>query len=345
MLAPLSHTLVTLSADGLRGAESHLLRETFEDKVIDMRNHAGLAMIAAILMTNLALASATLAEERLPWEPRAEAPPPANEDPYAPGARSYQGRQEPPPADPRERTETRYRPDQRYASPPPEYRPREDPRSYREPAYGDRTYRERDDDYRRARPYDQPEERYQSPPQASASYDRGRYYRPPHRDYNRRTYSQSEIVSAGHRFFGKLSKGLAQAIEYAFRSQGRPTGYILGEDAGGAFIAGLRYGEGYLHTKFGDRRKVFWQGPSIGYDFGGEGSRTMVLVYSLTHPGQIYRRFGGVQGSAYVVGGASLQILKAGHVTLAPIRTGVGLRLGANVGYLKYTRRPTWNPF
>ena len=120
---------------------------------------------------------------------------------------------------------------------------------------------------------------------------------------------------------------------------------FLGEDAGGAFIAGLRYGEGRLYTKFGRSRKVFWQGPSIGYDFGGEGTRTMVLVYNLRHPADVYRRFGGVQGSAYVIGGASVQLLKNGPVTLAPIRTGVGLRLGANIGYLKYTSQPTWNPF
>jgi len=158
-------------------------------------------------------------------------------------------------------------------------------------------------------------------------------------------YSESEIVDAGHQFFGKVSQGLAKAIETLFRKQGRPTGYILGQDAGGAFIAGLRYGEGYLYTKSGQRRRIFWQGPSLGYDFGGEGSRTMVLVYNLKHPSQIYRRFAGVQGSAYMVGGVGVQLLRHNHITLAPIRAGVGLRFGANIGYLKYTRRSTWNPF
>ena len=179
---------------------------------------------------------------------------------------------------------------------------------------------------------------------SSQDYRQNNYVESPEFDDNR-YYSESEVIEAGHAFFGELSKGLAKAIETVFRRQGRPTGYILGEDAGGAFVAGLRYGEGYLHTKSGERRKVFWQGPSVGYDFGGEGSRTMVLVYRLERPGQLYRRFAGVQGSAYVVGGAGVQILKSGNIVLAPIRTGVGLRFGANIGYLKYTPRPTWNPF
>jgi len=159
------------------------------------------------------------------------------------------------------------------------------------------------------------------------------------------TYSQSEVIAAGHRFFGSISQGLAGGIEYAFQSQGRPNGYILGEDAGGAFVAGLRYGEGTLYTKDVGNHRVYWQGPSLGYDFGGEGSKTMVLVYNLRDPSEIYARFGGVQGAAYLVGGVSVQFQVHEHVTLAVIRSGVGLRLGANVGYLKYTRTPTWNPF
>lgn len=159
------------------------------------------------------------------------------------------------------------------------------------------------------------------------------------------SYSQNEIVDAGGRFFGSVSKGLASVIEYAFQSQGRPNGYILGEDAGGAFVAGLRYGRGTLYTKDAGSHPVFWQGPSVGYDFGGEGSKTMVLVYNLRDPAQIYERYAGVQGSAYIVGGVGIQFQTHDNVTLAPIRSGIGLRLGANVGYLKYTRSPTWNPF
>ena len=159
------------------------------------------------------------------------------------------------------------------------------------------------------------------------------------------SYSQNEIKDAGHRFFGSISQGLASVIEYAFQTSGRPNGYILGEDAGGAFVAGLRYGEGRLYTRDAGVHRVYWQGPSVGYDFGGEGSKAMILVYNLRDPSDIYHRFGGVQGSAYVVGGVSIQFQKYGDVVLAPIRSGVGLRLGANVGYLKYTRAPTWNPF
>ena len=134
-------------------------------------------------------------------------------------------------------------------------------------------------------------------------------------------------------------------IEHAFAKSGRPNGYILGEEAGGAFIAGLLYGEGRLYTKNAGQHKVYWQGPSIGYDFGADGSKTMILVYNLRGIDDMFHRFGGVGGSAYLVGGVGMTLQKYNHVTLAPIRSGVGLRLGANVGYLKYSRRPTWNPF
>ena len=212
-------------------------------------------------------------------------------------------------------------------------------------------YRE-DDNYRR---YDDGHAAVSPPPRGpddSAGY--GEPYHPPGEPHDggphdgpprEGTYSQNEVLEAGHRFFGSISKGLADVVEYAFRKSGRPNGYILGEDAGGAFIAGLRYGEGTLYTKDAGVHKVYWQGPSIGYDFGGEGSRTMVLVYNLRDPFQIFNRYAGVQGSAYFVGGVGIQYQTHGNVTLAPIRAGVGLRLGANVGYLKYTRSPTWNPF
>lgn len=159
------------------------------------------------------------------------------------------------------------------------------------------------------------------------------------------TFSADEIKGAGHRFFGKVSVGFAKAVEYAFQKSGRPNGYILGEEAGGAFVAGLRYGEGILHTKDTSQYHVFWQGPSIGYDFGAAGSKTMVLVYNLRNPGEIYNTFAGVDGSAYFIGGVGVTYLARDDLVLAPIRSGVGLRLGANIGYLKYTRRPTWNPF
>ena len=159
------------------------------------------------------------------------------------------------------------------------------------------------------------------------------------------TYGPDDITRAGHRFFGRITTDLASVIEYAFRSNGRPNGYILGEEGGGAFVAGLRYGEGALYTKNAGNRKVYWQGPSIGYDFGGEGSKTMILVYNLHSPEDVYYDYVGVGGQAYIVGGAGMTYLKSGQVTMAPIRSGVGLRRGANIGYLKFTRVPTWNPF
>lgn len=208
------------------------------------------------------------------------------------------------------------------------------------PAY-DRNYDERTDDASRDR-YDERYDRDRGPYRESPPPYREDYAGP---ERSAPTYSQGEILDAGHSFFGSVSKGLASVVEYAFRSQGAPTGYILGEDAGGAFVAGLRYGEGTLYSRRYPPRKVYWQGPSLGYDFGAEGSKTMVLVYNMEHPSQIYHRFAGVQGSAYLVGGVSIQFQKRDDVTLAPIRSGLGVRLGANVGYLKYTETPTWNPF
>ena len=158
-------------------------------------------------------------------------------------------------------------------------------------------------------------------------------------------FSVSEISDAGGRFFGTISMGLGKVIEYTFQKAGRPNGYILGEEAGGAFVAGLRYGEGTLYTKDYGEHKIYWQGPSIGYDFGAEGSKTMVLVYNLHNINQMYQSYGGIDGSAYFIGGVGVTFQTRDNVTLAPIRSGVGLRLGANVGYLKYTREPTWNPF
>jgi hypothetical protein len=169
------------------------------------------------------------------------------------------------------------------------------------------------------------------------------HYGPP--DVDERTYSSNEILDAGRRFFGTVSRGLASVVEYAFRKQGRPNGYILGEGAGGAFVAGVRYGEGTLYTKGFRPYKIYWQGPSIGYDFGAEGSKTLTLVYNLADPEQMFHRFAGVDGSAYFVGGAGITFQQHDDVILAPIRSGVGLRFGANVGYLKYTPYPTWNPF
>ncbi|MCM2473267.1 DUF1134 domain-containing protein [Rhizobium sp. CG5] len=158
-------------------------------------------------------------------------------------------------------------------------------------------------------------------------------------------YSVQEVVDAGHGFFGSTSGALAKVLEKAFQQYGLPNGYILGQEGSGAFIAGLTYGEGILYTKNAGQHEVFWQGPSLGIDYGGNGTRSMMLVYNLPAVDTLFTRFGGVSGSAYVVAGVGMTVLKSNDVLLVPIRTGVGARLGVNVGYLKLTRAPTWNPF
>ena len=157
-------------------------------------------------------------------------------------------------------------------------------------------------------------------------------------------FTANELVNSGHQFFGSVSRGLAQVIEKAVSQWGLPNGYVLGEEAGGAVVAGLRYGDGVLYTKNAGDLKVYWQGPSVGWDFGGDGARTMMLVYNLPSTEGIYERFGGVAGSAYFIGGFGMTALTNANVVVVPIRAGVGLRLGANVGYLKFTPKPTWNP-
>jgi len=159
------------------------------------------------------------------------------------------------------------------------------------------------------------------------------------------TYTSQEIIDKGHKVFGRTTKEVASVVEYAFQRYGEPNGYIVGEEGSGAIIGGLRYGEGMLFMKKGFRKKVYWQGPSIGMDFGGNGSRVLVLVYGLQHPNDLLARFAGIEGTAYVVGGLGVNFQQYANVKLAPIRTGLGFRLGLNAGYLKYSDRPQWNPF
>lgn len=158
-------------------------------------------------------------------------------------------------------------------------------------------------------------------------------------------YSQGELVDAGHRFFGQLSGGLASVVERAVSQYGQPNGYILGEEGSGALLAGARYGEGQLYTRNAGTHKVFWQGPSFGWDIGGDGARVMMLVYNLPDTSAIYRRYVGVNGSAYLIGGFGMTVLSNHDIYVVPVRAGVGARLGVNVGYLKFTGEPTWNPF
>jgi hypothetical protein len=159
------------------------------------------------------------------------------------------------------------------------------------------------------------------------------------------TFTPDEIIGEGHKFFGTVSRGLAQVVEKAVSRWGQPNGYVLGQEGSGAFVVGLRYGDGTLYTKNAGDRRVFWEGPSIGFDTGGEGARTMMLVYNLPSTDAIYQRFAGIDGSAYFIGGFGMTALTADNVVLVPIRSGVGLRLGANIGYLKFTPKATWNPF
>jgi hypothetical protein len=159
------------------------------------------------------------------------------------------------------------------------------------------------------------------------------------------TFTTDEIVDNGHKFFGSLSRGLAEAVQEAARRWGLPNAYVLGQEASAAFIGGLRYGEGRMYTRNAGDQAVFWQGPSLGFDAGADGDRTMMLVYNLPAVGAIYDRFAGIDGSAYFVGGFGFTALGQRGVIVVPIRTGVGARLGINVSYLKFTERATWNPF
>jgi hypothetical protein len=134
-------------------------------------------------------------------------------------------------------------------------------------------------------------------------------------------------------------------LQDAVSRWGEPNGYILGQEGSGAFVGGLRYGEGTLFTRNAGQRRIFWQGPSLGFDFGGDGARTMMLVYKLPSVDALYRRFAGVAGSAYLVGGFGVSAATADEILVVPIRSGLGARLGVNLGYLKFTQEPTWNPF
>jgi len=159
------------------------------------------------------------------------------------------------------------------------------------------------------------------------------------------TFRPTEIIDNGHRFFGSMSRGLALTVEEATRRWGEPNGYILGQEASGAIVGGVRYGEGTLYTRNAGKRRIYWQGPSIGFDVGGDGDRTMMLVYNLPAVKGLYRRFVGLDGSAYFIGGFGMTAVTADEIVVVPIRTGVGARLGINIGYLKFTDQPTWNPF
>ncbi|MGH8443908.1 MAG: DUF1134 domain-containing protein [Solimonas sp.] len=158
------------------------------------------------------------------------------------------------------------------------------------------------------------------------------------------TYSADEVTQAASKFFGSSSEGLAKAIERTFSDYGRPNAYIYGNEGGGAIVVGLRYGKGTLQYKGGESQKVYWQGPSVGWDFGGNASKVFTLVYNLRSSSQLFQRFPAVDGSLYVVAGVGVNYQRSGDVTLAPIRAGVGLRAGASLGYVHYTREASIIP-
>lgn len=159
------------------------------------------------------------------------------------------------------------------------------------------------------------------------------------------TYSSDELVNTGSAFFGSVAQGLATLIEKSVSQFGLPNGYILGDEASGAFFGGARYGQGTMYTRNAGDLPIYWQGPTLGLDFGGDGSKVMMLVYNLNSVNDVFGRFPGANGSAYVIGGLGMTVVKRGNVVMVPIRSGVGARLGVNVGYLKFTDQPTWNPF
>ena len=159
------------------------------------------------------------------------------------------------------------------------------------------------------------------------------------------TYRKDDLIGAAEGVFGKGAKGLASMIEDLLKKQGEPNGYIVGREAGGAFVVGLRYGSGTLFHKVEGQRPVYWTGPSIGLDAGANAGNTFVLVYNLYDSEDLYKRFPAGEGQAYLLGGFNASYLRQGDVVLIPVRMGVGLRLGVNAGYMKFTKKQKWLPF
>lgn len=159
------------------------------------------------------------------------------------------------------------------------------------------------------------------------------------------TYQEDDLIGAAEGVFGKGAKGIGKLIEDILKKQGRPNGYIVGREGGGAFVVGLRYGSGTLNHKVEGQKPVYWTGPSVGIDAGANAGSTFVLVYNLYDSEDLYRRYPAGEGAAYLVGGFNASYLRRGDVVLIPIRVGGGLRLGANVGYMKFTKKQRWMPF
>jgi hypothetical protein len=159
------------------------------------------------------------------------------------------------------------------------------------------------------------------------------------------TYGQDDLIGAAEGVFGKGAEGLAKLIEDLLRKQGEPNGYLVGREAGGAFIVGARYGSGTPLHKVEGTRKVYWTGPSVGFDAGANAANTCVLVYNLYASEDLFKRYPAGEGQAYFVGGLNASYLRRGDVVLIPIRVGAGLRLGFNAGYMKFSKEHKWMPF
>ena len=159
------------------------------------------------------------------------------------------------------------------------------------------------------------------------------------------TYKQDDLIGAAEGVFGKGAQGLAQMIQDLLKKQGEPNGYIVGREGGGAVVVGLRYGSGTLHHKVEGQKPVYWTGPSMGLDLGANAANTFVLVYNLHNTDDLFKRYGAGEGQAYLVGGFHVSYLRRGDVVLIPVRMGAGLRLGVNVGYMKFSKKQRWLPF
>ncbi|MDG1707646.1 MAG: DUF1134 domain-containing protein [Emcibacteraceae bacterium] len=159
------------------------------------------------------------------------------------------------------------------------------------------------------------------------------------------TYDKENVINAASGFFGEGSEAVASVIEKAFADLGRPNGYIIGTEVSGALIVGARYGDGALSHKIEGDSRVYWKGPSIGIDVGANGSRVFALVYNLNDTQDLYQRFPAVEGSFYYVAGLGMNYQQVDEIVIAPIRMGVGLRAGVNLGYIHFTKERSWNPF
>lgn len=166
-----------------------------------------------------------------------------------------------------------------------------------------------------------------------------------HAEVTNETVANKDVLTAAEGVFGKGANGLADMIEKLLKDQGQPTGYITGREAGGAFVVGLRYGSGTLHHQIEGDRRVYWTGPSVGFDFGADANKVFVLVYNLHDTQRLFRRFPAAEGNAYVVGGLTASYMRSGDMVLIPVRMGVGARLGVNAGYMKFTQKSKWLPF